>query len=896
MEMNQPEDFFFSELLKQFRKRKKLNQKQLAERIEVSRETVSLWERGEYKPEAERILYKIVEVLGLTAQEQQQLFEAYTVTALATSFHNPPFERNPYFTGRNLQLTNLHALLIKGKQVALTQAISGLGGIGKTQLALEYAYRYQKSYHDIFWVTANTYDSLMSSYVQLAALLHLPEYNEQDQNKVKMAVQQWLSEHRGWLLILDNIEDLNLVHQFIPKDRQGAVLFTTRRRVTEPVAQALELEVLPENDAILFLLKRAKVLTLEMSLRDASDHDIGAARAITQLLGNLPLALDQAGAYILEAQCGLTGYQNLYLMRRAEMLKERGNLIDDDPEPDYPETVATTWLISFQKVEQKSPAAAELLLFCAFLAPDAIPEEIITNGGEHLGPLLLTIAGNPLALNKAIAVLSAYSLINRNMAEKTLSIHRLVQAVQRDVMTDEEIKLWTERTVLAVNATFPKPEFAQWVACERCLPHAQVCADLVKQEGFMLPEAAFLLSNGGIYLHDRGRYSEAEPLLVLALRIREQQLGEMHLDTAISLNNLAILSYAQGKYEQAEPLLVLALKIREQQLGEMHPSTAACLHNLAELYRAQGKYEQAEPLHVRALSIYEQQLGTTHPSTATSLDNLAELYRAQGKYERAEPLYVRALSIYEQQLGTTHPDIATSLHNLAELYRDQGKYEQAEPLYMRALSIYEQQLGVTHPYTATSLHDLAGLYSDQGKYEQAEPLYVRVLSIYEQQLGEMHPYTAACLHNLAGLYSDQGKYEQAETLYVRVLSIDEQQLGEMHPDTASCLNNLAGLYRTQGKYEQAETLYVRALSIYEQQLGEMHPNTAASLNNLASLYTNQGKYKFAEPLYQRALTIYEKALGLQHPDTQRARQNYTTLLQTMGRHDEAEQLDRGNES
>jgi DNA-binding XRE family transcriptional regulator len=318
------EDLFFSELLKHFRKRKKLTQKQLAERIEVSRETVSFWERGQFKPDAEGILYQIVDVLALTVQEQHQLFNAYTVTALATSFHNPPLKRNQYFTGRRSQLNQLHTLLMAGKQVALTQAISGLGGIGKTQLALEYAYQYQKSYHDIFWVNADTEESLMASYVLFAGMLHLPEYEEADQNKLKVAVQHWLRKHTGWLLIFDNMEDLNLLQQFVPVDRQGSILLTTRRQVTEPVAQALELEVLPENDAILFLLKRTKVLPVNRSLEDASDHDIEAARAITYLLGNLPLALDQAGAYILETPCSFAEYLTLFQTYQSQL---RGRFI-----------------------------------------------------------------------------------------------------------------------------------------------------------------------------------------------------------------------------------------------------------------------------------------------------------------------------------------------------------------------------------------------------------------------------------------------------------------------------------------------------------------------------------------------------------------------------------------
>ena len=352
------ESLFFSDLLKEFRKRKKLTQSQLAYRIEASRETISLWERGEYKPEAEGILYRIVDVLGLTMREQQQLFEAYTVTALATSFHNPPLKRNQYFTGRRSQLNQLHKLLMAGKQVALTQAISGLGGIGKTQLALEYAYRHQKSYHDIFWASADTEESLMASYVRLTGLLHLPEHEEADQNKVKEAVQHWLRKHTGWLLILDNVEDLNLLQQFVPVDRQGAVLLTTRRQVTEPIAQALELELLPENDAILFLLKRTKVLTVDMSLEDASAHDIEAARAIAQLLGNLPLALDQAGAYILETPCSFAEYLTLFQAYQGQFLQRR---IGEGIPTDHPESVTMTFMINFQQVQQRSNPAAELL-------------------------------------------------------------------------------------------------------------------------------------------------------------------------------------------------------------------------------------------------------------------------------------------------------------------------------------------------------------------------------------------------------------------------------------------------------------------------------------------------------------------------------------------------------
>lgn len=257
--MSQTEEIFFSDLLKQFRKRRKLSQKELAALIGVSRESVGLWERGYYKPETDTILYELAGVLDLSEQERDQFFQAYSVTALRPSFRNPPTRRNPYFTGREGRLHTLHQLLSTGKQVALTQAISinGLGGIGKTQMALEYAYRYQRSYHDILWAIADSPETLATSYTQLAASLQLREKEEKDQTKVIEAVKLWLHEHRGWLLVLDNIEDLSLVGQFVPVDRQGAVLLTTRKNVTMPVAEAFALDVMTDREGTLFLLKRA---------------------------------------------------------------------------------------------------------------------------------------------------------------------------------------------------------------------------------------------------------------------------------------------------------------------------------------------------------------------------------------------------------------------------------------------------------------------------------------------------------------------------------------------------------------------------------------------------------------------------------------------------------------
>jgi tetratricopeptide (TPR) repeat protein len=264
-------------------------------------------------------------------------------------------------------------------------------------------------------------------------------------------------------------------------------------------------------------------------------------------------------------------------------------------------------------------------------------------------------------------------------------------------------------------------------------------------------------------------------------------------DLATSLIRLAKLYYDQGRYSDAEPLYVRALAIREQQLGTNHPDTAISLNNLANLYRSIGRYSDAEPLYVRALAISEQQLGANHPSTATNLNNLAGLYKSIGRYSHAEPLDIRALAIREEQLGVNHPETAGSLNNLAALYFSSGRYSDAEPLFIRALEINEQQLGANHPSTAISLNNLAGLYESIDRYSDAEPLYVRALAISEQQLGANHPDTATSLNNLAELYRSIGRYSDAEPLYVRAISILEQQLGGDHPNTQAGKRNLERL-------------------------------------------------------------------------------------------------------
>ncbi|HJT57889.1 MAG TPA: FxSxx-COOH system tetratricopeptide repeat protein [Ktedonobacteraceae bacterium] len=751
-----------------------------------------------------------------------------------------PYRRNPLFTGREQLLIDLHTHFTQATAAVLTQppAITGLGGIGKTQLAVEYAYRYREDYHYVPWANASERVVLSDAFVKLARDLQLPERDQQDQTLIVEAVKRWLSTHDDWLLILDNADDLTLAADFMPSGDKGHLLLTTREAATGRIAKGFAVDKMSEDEGVLFLLRRAHILTSsDTPITQASENDQKLAAEIVREMDGLPLALEQAGAYIDENQSSLADYLKAYRQRQASLLGRKGRA-----SPDYPNSVATTWSLSFEQVEKSDPTAAELLRFLAFLAPDAIPEELIVAGASELGPQLEPIADDETLLNEAIGTLRRYSLVHRNIDKHLLAIHRLVQTVLKTSMAEEVKRQWVERAVRAIHEAFPDvQDINQWAQCERYIPHALMCAALIDIYTLEFSEAALLLNQTAYYLSDHAQYKEAESLLRRGLEID------------------------QAAY------------------GPEHPEVATTLNNLAELYRNQGRYEEAEPLYQRSLEINQAIYGPEHPAIANNLNNLALLYNDQGKYEEAEPLYQRALEIDHAAYGLEHPAIAKYLNNLALLYNNQGKYEEAEPLYKSALKIDQEAYGLEHPDVAKDLNNLALLYYSQDKYEEAEPLYQRAFAIWEQMLGPAHPLTATSLNNLALLYYSQGKYEEAEPLFQRALDIDQAVYGPEHPDVARDLNNLAGIYRSQGKYEEAEPLLKRAFAIYEQVLGPTHPNAANCLNNLAELYGSQGKYEEAEPLFHHALAIWEHVLGPKHPNTIIARKNYDGLLAEMKR-------------
>jgi tetratricopeptide (TPR) repeat protein/DNA-binding CsgD family transcriptional regulator len=793
-----------------------------------------------------------------------------------TFFTTLPSPRNPYFTGREGSLQQVRDTLQQRHRVAL----SGLGGVGKTQAALEYAYRRGDAYDEVFWIRAETESTITTGFVEMAKLLEFPERTTTEE-QVVAAVIRWLETHERWLLIADNADEPRLLRPFLPRVVNGHLLVTSRAQVFSVlgITNPIPIQELSHDEALQFLLNRT-------GHDEADPSERAAAQTLAHELGYLPLALEQAAAYIHENESRFADYIKGYRTRRLALLA-RGAPADDPAK-----SVTTTWQIAFDKLAAE-PASADLLSASAFLSPDRIPLELVMGGAAELGPAIaqaLPEVKDELALDELLAPLTRYSLIRREPESRSYGLHRLVQEVTRDAMDGATRRTWAERVVAAVNRAFPTVEYTTWARCERLLAHAQVAAQLIVEHELISEVAARLLNQTAYYLTERARYAEAEPLYQRSLTIRERVLGPEHSDVATSLNNLAVLYERQGRYAEAQPLYQRSLTISERVLGPDHPDVATCLNNLAGLYQWQGRCAEAEPLCQRSLTICEQVFGPEHPDVALSLNNLAELYREQGRYPEAEPLYQRSLMIRERVLGPEHPDVARGLTNLALLYRQQGRYAEAGPVYQRSLTIFERVFDAEHPAVAWGLNNLAELYHMQGRYAEAEQLYERSLTIWERTFGPEHPAVAWSLNKLPELYRQQGRYAEAEQLCQRSLTICERVLGPEHPIVAQSLNNLAELYRQQGRYAEAEPLCQRSLMIRERVLGPDHPDVAQSLNNLAELYRQQGRYAEAEPLCQRSLMIRERVLGPDHPDVAQSLNNLAELYRQQGRYAEAEPL------
>ncbi|MEH1894249.1 MAG: tetratricopeptide repeat protein [Nostoc sp.] len=678
------------------------------------------------------------------------------------------------FVGREDELQTLHQMLQENNQVAVA-AVAGMGGLGKTELALQYAMAHREIYKGgICWLLAKAED-VGIQIVQFARTqldLNPPENLTEDPNQKLLAQVQYC--FRLWregdvLLVLDDVSDYEQVKLYLPSPSSRFKVLMTTRQYFGGIAK-LSLDVL-QPEAALELLK-----SLLKETPGRIEKELAVANQLCEWLGYLPLGLELVGRYLARKQ-------DLSLTEMLRRLKEKRlderSLSKSKSEGNMTAQrgVLAAFELSWQELEDEDKQLGCLLsLFAAAPIPwklveQCLPEEDAQDLEEIRDDSLLNLH---LLQRKAEGIYQLHPLLREFFQYQCTGLEQV-----------EEFKRSLCRVMVAVAKEIPEfPTLKQINAVTPAIPHiGEVAKDLIQY--LSDDDLIWAFFGNARFYNGQGLYEQTLPWYEQCIEVTKKRLGEEHPNFALTLNDLALLYKSQGRYNEAEFLYLQALALRRCHGGEENSDVAESLNNLAVLYELQGRYSEAELLCLQGLELRQRLVGEEHPDVAESLNTLAGIYDSQKRYSEAESMYLRALELRRRLLGEEHPDFATSLGNLAYLYQSQGKYGEAELLSLRALELRRHLLGEKHPDFALSFNNLAALYELQGRYSEAEPLHLQALALRRKLLGEEHPSVAESLNNLAKLYYLQGRYTESEPLYLQALEIFEQRLDANHPHKLS---------------------------------------------------------------------------------------------------------------
>ena len=651
--------------------------------------------------------------------------------------HNLPFARNPLFTGREDFITKLHNLIAGQGSAAVSQApaISGMGGIGKTQIAVEYAYRHMSEYKMALWIRSENESSILSSFSEIARLLDLPAKTEQDLMLQAQLVRQWIEQRNDWLMIFDNADDPDIIRNYVPRSNGGHVLITSRASAFGDLAKAFDLDEMPPDEARDFLFRRSKI-------EDKSDKNVETADKICEELGYLPLAIEQAGAYIERNGCSFDNYLRRYSEKGIDVFKDKRY----EPKS-YEYTVATTWLISCEKIRENSPASANLLELCAFLAPDGIPVELLKQKSETLEKSAKEFP-DPSAIDEALGDLRQYSLIKRNDEADDFSIHRLLQAVIREMMSEDDTRLWVEVTIVKISASLPDvKDFANWTKTSSLVRHIVCVLAHSDSAGITTLPLASLLDRSGYCLTELGNFELAELFFSKALSIAKSRLDSTDMRVLVISSNLAQVYKREGQSEKAIALIAAIMNelealVASGKLSDLlldYSILATFVDNAASLLRVAMLPEEAEQLFRRALRIFELSANPDLVDWASTLCNYASLLVSLRRYNEAEALTGRALGVMKIDLSSTHPVAAKAFNILAVLHMSRGENVKADSYSKRSLEIRERIFPPDHPVIANSLHTRGEFLYRVGSIDDGIALVKRAHSILKNRNDSRDP-------------------------------------------------------------------------------------------------------------------------------------------------------------
>ncbi|GAA4506085.1 MULTISPECIES: FxSxx-COOH system tetratricopeptide repeat protein [Nonomuraea] len=806
----------------------------------------------------------------------------YDIPAVSPSFrfplHSPDVwsvpTRNASFTGRNRILESLRDRLVGGDDLgSRPQALFGLGGVGKTQIALEYAHRFKADYGLVWWVPSNDVGEINRSLAALAVRLGI-RFGDSIADGAKAALEALRrgQPHARWLLTFDNAEDAEALRPFLPGG-PGHVLITSRSQAWSSVAVPLEIDVFSREEGVEHLLRRVPRLAADEALQ------------IADALGYLPLAIEQAAAWLEETSMSA----GMYL---TELETQTLNTLDLNQPDDYPHSVAATWEISFNQLNVRSPAAGRLLQLCAFFAPESISQSLVYSDRmlEVLRPFDETLR-DKLVLGRIIRDIGRYALAQVDQGNNTIQVHRLVQKVIRSRMREEEALTAEHEVHRILAAARPRqgevddPE--NWPQYELLWPHLGPSGAITCTE----EQVRLLLTEYVRYLYKRGDFENALARGQELARTWEAEFGagdgqRLHLQFQIA-NALRSL----GRFEEARELDEEVRDAQRSLYGDSHYYTMLTSGSLAADLRALGRFDEALAMDRETYERWKDAYGEDYPRTLTSANNLAVSYRLVGDPYSAMELdqETRRRMQASSVMGPSHPDTLNTTQNLARDMREAGEYQASIELLKGALPLYREVLGENYLHTLRAGKSLAVSLRKAGQYQEALGLVQDTYQRY-QRLYPSAPETKAAALEVATCMSVMGHKESARDMTAKVVEDYTELLGVDHPYTLVAANNLMVLRRAVGDVEPAHREGERVLESFRHRLGENHPFTLACTVNLANCAADLGDLEQARTLEVRALDGLRRCLRPEHPDSLICQANLAITLREVGQRADAELL------
>ncbi len=805
----------------------------------------------------------LTELAPVTAHDKQ-------AAAVPTVWGNVP-ARNPNFTGRAELLDRLSERLTAGGATAvLPEALHGMGGIGKTQVAVEYIYQHLSDYAIVWWIQASQQAQIRTGLTELARRLNLPGSAE-----AHTAVPEVLEALRigdpfsNWLLVFDSAESPEAVRQFFPTNGPGQILITSRNPEWKAIARPLEVAVFKRQESTELLRRRGPVI---------GDED---ADRLAEALGDLPLAIAQAAAWRAETGMPVSEYLRLFDEKVAEIL-------DTSSPADYEVSLAAAWNVSFDELRKRNPAAHQLLQVCAFFAPEPIPRRLFEKGGRgvEIAPELDETLRDPMRFSRTIRDINRYGLAKIDHRNNTLQLHRLVQLVLSNRMSEQGLAKMNHGAHMLLANLDPNDPIPskQWPIYQDLLPHAYA-ANVIECENRWVRH---LVINLMTFLYYWGDHEEAAGLAGQAVEVWSEKLGEADPQTLQAARNLGFYLWTLGRYAEGAEVNQRTLELHRQVSGENSEETVLAELAVATDLKGQGDFIAALKLNDEIYQKAKGLFGDDDPTTLITGHDLVVSLGLAGQYQKGRELGETVNRLREEVLGDDNPSTTSTLNALILARREAGDYVWARVAQEKLAERSSTLFGADKAATLRRFHNLAVARRKYGDHQGALELSAQVMKRFHVRYGENHPNAMACALAQSTDLRHAGQLESARELCEQTVERYRRSLGERHPHTLSALVNLAVTLRLLGDAAGARQLDERSLEQFRTILGPDHPHSIVNAINLASDFAALGETEVALQLDTEALERANRVLGADHPTSLAVLANLVLDLRKLGRTQEAE--------